>query len=151
MMMYQPYNQYYQPINPYINPTVQSTTQTSLTRVTGIDGAKAYQMPANSTVALFDNNDDLMYIKTTDGAGFPTIRCFEFKERVAETAQNVSNTEFVSKAEFEQFKKEVAEYVEQSFWKPNTMSNTNTANTTSQTNGASKQSTSSNVNEYGTR
>lgn len=39
-----------------------------LTRVTGLEGAKAYQMPANSTVALFDNNDDLMYIKTTDGA-----------------------------------------------------------------------------------
>lgn len=39
-----------------------------LTRVTGLEGAKAYQMPPNSTVALFDNNDDLMYIKTTDGA-----------------------------------------------------------------------------------
>ena len=51
-------------------------TPTTLTRVTGIDGAKAYQMTPNSTVALFDNNEDIMYIKTTDGAGFPTIRTF---------------------------------------------------------------------------
>ena len=41
----------------------QMTTQ-NLIRVNGIDGAKAYQMPANSTVALFDNNEDIMYIKT---------------------------------------------------------------------------------------
>lgn len=45
----------------------------TLTRVTGIDGAKAYQMPPNSTVALFDNNEDLMYIKITDGAGYYDI------------------------------------------------------------------------------
>jgi hypothetical protein len=145
--MYQPYNQFsgmypQQMNNPYINqPAVQST---NLTRVTGIDGAKAYQMPANSTVALFDNNEDLMYIKTTDGAGFPTIRCFEFKERV-DTVKPVSE-EYVSKQEFETFKKEVAEYVQQSIWKPTTMSNTNAVNTAGKTDGASKQSTGSNAN-----
>jgi hypothetical protein len=78
-----------------------------------MDGARAYQMGANSTAALFDSNDDILYIKTTDGAGFPTIRVFEFKERIAETAQNVSETEFASKAEFEKFKKEVGGYVKQ--------------------------------------
>ena len=36
-------------------------------------------MPPNSTAALFDGSSDLMYIKTTDGAGFATIRTFEFK------------------------------------------------------------------------
>ena len=36
----------------------------NLIRVNGIDGAKAYQMPANSTVALFDANEDVMYIKS---------------------------------------------------------------------------------------
>lgn len=37
-------------------------------------------MSANSTVALFDSNEDIMYIKTTDGAGFPSIRTFNFAE-----------------------------------------------------------------------
>jgi len=52
----------------------------NLTRVTGMDGARLYQMPPNSTVALFDGNEDLFYVKSTDGAGFPTIRTFRFEE-----------------------------------------------------------------------
>lgn len=31
-----------------------------LVSVTGIDGAKAYQMPPNSTMPLFDENDDVL-------------------------------------------------------------------------------------------
>lgn len=42
--------------------------------VNGIEGARAYQMPPNSEMPLFDsNNDGVMYVKTTDGAGYPTI------------------------------------------------------------------------------
>ena len=45
----------------------------NLIRVNGIEGARAYNMPPNSTVALFDGNEDIMYIKTTDGAGYYDI------------------------------------------------------------------------------
>ena len=31
-------------------------------------------MPANSRAALFDDTDDIVIIKTTDGAGFPSYR-----------------------------------------------------------------------------
>lgn len=40
-----------------------------LIRVTGMDGAKAYQMPPNSVVPLFDADNDIMYVKSTDGDG----------------------------------------------------------------------------------
>lgn len=77
----------------------------SLIRVNGIDGAKAYQMGANSQVALFDANEDIFYVKVTDGAGFPSIRTFRFEE----VSQNVSretlsNNDYVSRAEFEELK-----------------------------------------------
>lgn len=78
-----------------------------LTRVTGLEGAKAYQMPANSTVALFDNNDDLMYIKTTDGAGFPTIRTFTFNEVVANNNTVSENADYVTRDEFNKLKEEL--------------------------------------------
>lgn len=78
-----------------------------LTRVTGLEGAKAYQMPANSTVALFDNNDDLMYIKTTDGAGFPTIRTFAFNEVVANNNTVPENADYVTRDEFNKLKEEL--------------------------------------------
>lgn len=74
-----------------------------LIRVTGLDGAKAYQMTPNSAVALFDGNEDIFYIKTTDGAGFPTIRAFKFEP--IET--NTSSVEYVSRSEFEALRKEI--------------------------------------------
>lgn len=44
-----------------------------------MDGAKAYQMLPNSVVPLFDADNNIMYVKSTDGAGFPTIRAFAFQ------------------------------------------------------------------------
>lgn len=52
-----------------------------LIRVTGIEGAKAYRMPPNSIVPLFDGAEDVFYLKSTDGGGFPTIRVFDFTPR----------------------------------------------------------------------
>ena len=98
-------NQYYnqQMNNQQIFP--QEQTQ-NLIRVNGIDGAKTYQMSANSTVALFDSNEDIMYIKTTDGAGFPSIRTFSFTE-VKEENRPTQQVDYISRQEFEEFKKEL--------------------------------------------
>lgn len=98
-------NQYYNPQmnNQQIYP--QEQTQ-NLIRVNGIDGAKTYQMTPNSTVALFDSNEDIMYIKTTDGAGFPSIRTFAFTE-VKEQNKPIPQVDYISREEFEEFKKEL--------------------------------------------
>lgn len=78
----------------------------NLIRVNGLEGAKAYQMSANSTVALFDANNDLMYVKSTDGAGFPSIRTFTFSE-LQEEQKAEQNVDYISREEFEEFKKEL--------------------------------------------
>ena len=103
---------FYQP--PYTQPTqnpymdrlaqMQPTPQPrdGLIRVTGMDGARAYQMPPNSAVALFDGGQDVFYVKTTDGAGFPTIRAYSFQPM--EQAQAMGASEYVTRAEFEQLK-----------------------------------------------
>lgn len=100
-----PQNQYYNPQmnNQQIFPQEQPQ---NLIRVNGIDGAKAYQMNANSTVALFDSNEDIMYIKNTDGAGFPSIRMFKFEE-VNEITKSEEKQDYISRKEFEEFKKEI--------------------------------------------
>ena len=110
-----PYNSYnmmglngfnnYNQFQPQLNQP-QVNTQ-NLIRVNGIDGAKAYQMPANSTVALFDNNEDIMYIKTTDGAGFPAIRTFAFNEVVANTNPIQDTADYVTRDEFNKLKEEL--------------------------------------------
>lgn len=98
-------NQYYNP--PMNNQQIFPQEQTqNLIRVNGIDGAKTYQMPANSTVALFDSNEDIMYIKTTDGAGFPSIRTFNFVE-IKQNEKSSGSQDYISRQEFEEFKKEL--------------------------------------------
>lgn len=89
----------------------------NLIRVNGIEGARAYNMPPNSTVALFDGNEDIMYIKTTDGAGFASTRKFSFAE-ISNNQNTVTDTEYISRQEFEDFKKELRNNVKQSISKP---------------------------------
>ena len=99
----------------------------NLIRVNGINGAKAYQMPANSTVALFDSNNDVMYVKSTDGAGFPSIRTFSFTE-LKENISTTENTDYISRQEFEDFKKELMENGKQSIQRKSAANNKSTDN-----------------------
>ena len=102
--------------NPYQNPISQNNNfstqmqQNNLIRVTGIDGAKAYQMSPNSSVALFDSDSDIMYVKTTDGAGFPTIRTFRFEP--IEDVPKVQDA-YITRDEFDALKQEVEKYGKQ--------------------------------------
>ena len=95
--------------NPPINPQMplQPSGQ-SLIKVSGIDGAKAFQMAPNSSVALFHESEDILYVKTTDGAGFPTIRTFKFEP----LEDDPKSAQYVTVDEFNRFKEEV--YAKQS-------------------------------------
>ena len=96
--------------NPYMDRLAQmqppQQPRDGLIRVTGMEGARAYQMPPNSAVALFDGGQDVFYVKTTDDAGFPTIRAYSFQPM--EQAQAMGANEFVTRAEFEQLKEMIA-------------------------------------------
>lgn len=107
---YQNYQQPFQMAQPYQRPITQP--ENTLIRVTGLEGARAYQMAPNSTVALFDGGEDIMYIKSTDGAGFPTIKVFRF-EPVRESEPMQAQGDYVSRIEFEDYKRGVEEYVKQ--------------------------------------
>ena len=47
--------------------------QCTVTRVNGENGAKAFGMAPNSSVLLLDETAPLVWLKTTDGAGYPTL------------------------------------------------------------------------------
>ena len=91
--------------NPYsFQPSFSLPTQQQLIKVSGLEGAKAYQMGPNSSVALFHESEDILYVKSTDGAGFPTIRTFKFEPMEEPT---VEYTKYVTLDEFNKFKEEV--------------------------------------------
>lgn len=108
---------YVQPISqqspqiPQFQPTMPVQQQgNGLIRVTGMDGAKAYQMPPNSVVALFDGNEDIFYIKTSDGAGFSTIKQFRFLPIEEQVAQpQINTTDFATKQELQMLQSQIEE------------------------------------------
>ena len=102
--------------NPYLQTPPQSlvTPGQQLPKVNGMESAKAYPTAPNSVVALFDANDDVMYVKSTDASNFPTIRRFRFYE---ESEQKAEESKYVTIEEFNKFKEEVLN-AQQFVWKP---------------------------------
>lgn len=100
-MAYNP--QYYMP-QYYTYPQAQYQPQTApqpvngLVSVTGMEGAKAYSLPPNSSMPLFDADEDMLYVKTTDAAGYPTIKAFSFKPVEAPAEER---PDYVTRADFD--------------------------------------------------
>ncbi len=44
-----------------------------ITRVNGRNGADAFRMAPNSSILLMDENDPIVWLKQTDGAGYATV------------------------------------------------------------------------------
>lgn len=77
------------PFNPYpnVNPAYLSNVNNNvhlnnvnqIIKVNGRNGAEAYQMPPNSQVLLLDETQPLLWLKQTDGAGYPTLNAYDIK------------------------------------------------------------------------
>jgi len=91
--------------------------------VQGETGAKAYQIPNNTTVLLMSSESNEFFIKTTDSSGFPTIRKFTFQEQPNQEQQNqeqqkkqcscnCQSNNYVTQEEFNNFKKEILNFYE---------------------------------------
>lgn len=90
-------------------PTSQQTPIHGFIYVNGIEGARAFQMPPNSEMPLFDSNDtDRVFIKTTDGAGYPTI----VVAKCVKEDDNADPKAYVTRDELERVYKDFASQIE---------------------------------------
>lgn len=66
-------------INPYLTPQNQITQQPrrEVVKVNGENGARAFPMGANSSALLLDENGVIVWLVTTDGAGYKTVAPFD--------------------------------------------------------------------------
>lgn len=69
--------QQYQPMQAVNNPP---QTNQGLLWVQGEAGAKSYLVAPNTTVLLMDSEGSRFYLKSTDNAGMPSLRVFEYSE-----------------------------------------------------------------------
>lgn len=51
----------------------QAYAKQDVIRVNGKGGAEAFVLPPNSSVLLLDETSPLVWLKTTDGAGYPSL------------------------------------------------------------------------------
>ena len=105
--------------NPLIGaPAVQPTPaipamaafqpRTDLLSVSGLAGAKAYQTAPDSRYALFDTEDEYVYVKQTDSNNMATYRKFKLIEEPFEEPNAIQNgVQYVTKKEFDEFKEEI--------------------------------------------
>lgn len=64
----------------YQQPQQSQQVNQGILWVQGEAGAKSYLVAPNTSVLLMDSENERFYIKTTDSAGMPTLRTFEYKE-----------------------------------------------------------------------
>ena len=79
--------------------------------VNGLDGAKAYNMPSNTSMMLMDGSNPYVYMKSTNQMGQATIRCFKLVEERLEDIE-VSNSPYATKNEVNQLSSKIDELLQ---------------------------------------
>lgn len=62
--------------NPYTTPVMPSAKQ-QVVRVNGEEGARAYRIEADSSALLLDVSGLMVWLVTTDGAGYKTVSPYD--------------------------------------------------------------------------
>ena len=73
-----------------IPPTSQKPTN-DIIWVQGLEGAKGYLVAPNNTVVLWDTENPVIYVKSADASGIPSMRVLDFKERNGNSQNNNEN------------------------------------------------------------
>ena len=106
--------------NPMQNFQPQSQSINNVLEVMGPESAQAFQIGPNSKVILMDASKPIFYCKQSDSSGFAATKAFRYKEislnelmepQVQSHEDNSINPEYITKSEFNDFKKMIEELV----------------------------------------
>ena len=84
----------------------------------GEAGAKSYLVAPNTTVLLMDSEGTRFYLKSTDNAGMPNLRTFEYTEVVQNASQATQSVpsdldnKYVTRAEYDGLKRKYEEILD---------------------------------------
>lgn len=85
-----PQNPLYNPmLNPYFTPqnTITQQPRREVVKVNGENGARAFPLGANSSALLLDENGVIVWLVTTDGAGYKTVAPFDITPHYCKSEQ----------------------------------------------------------------
>lgn len=110
--------QQYQMNQPMQQPAQPPQTNQGLLWVQGEAGAKSYLVAPNTTVLLMDSEGSRFYLKSTDNAGMPSLRVFEYSEvsqnasQAAQRAQTNLDDKYVTRQEYDALRAKYAEIMD---------------------------------------
>ena len=87
--------------NPYLNPYGFQQMPTQLfhqqaqqvVKVNGENGARTYQIGANSSALLLDESGKMVWLVTSDGAGYKTVSAYDISPHKTEPPVDYGNLE----------------------------------------------------------
>ena len=87
--------------NPFINPygmapqypPVMPAAAQQVVRVNGENGARAYQIGANSSAMLLDESGLMVWLVTSDGAGYKTVQAYDIAPHKTDPAPDYGSLE----------------------------------------------------------
>lgn len=94
--MYDYNNPLYNPmVNPYlgIQRPYQQQARQEVVKVNGENGARAFQIPPNSSALLLDESGVIVWLVTTDGAGYKSVAPFDITPHETDPAPDYSSLE----------------------------------------------------------
>lgn len=99
-----PYQQSYYPTNNY-----QTQPQNGLIWVQGEVAAKSYPVAPNNSVALWDSEANVIYIKTVDASGMPSMKIADYtmRDNTATKAKKADSAEFATKDDISHIQSEI--------------------------------------------
>lgn len=80
-------------MNPYVQPVQPVQMPTQVVRVSGENGARTYQLAANSSALLLDESGLMVWLVTTDGAGYKTVSPYDITPHQAAPAPDFGSLE----------------------------------------------------------
>lgn len=107
---YQPYQNYPMQNNAYQQMNTQQQMQgNGIVWVSGEAGAKAYLVAPNTSVALWDSEANVIYIKSADGSGMPSMKIVDYtmRDTNARRSEMSPQTDFVTKDDLLPIRKDI--------------------------------------------
>lgn len=97
-------------------PQMPTPTNSSLIWVQGEAGAKSYMVAPNNTLPLWDSEAQVIYLKSADSSGMPTMKVLDYTIREANNAPrtplNDKEAEYVTHNELSALKAEITKMIE---------------------------------------
>ena len=87
----------------------QANAQNALIWVQGEGAAKSYPVAPNTSVPLWDSEQNVVYIKSADASGMPSIKVLDYtvRENAPRTAEIQPQADFVTRNELADVQKEI--------------------------------------------